>query len=192
MATTLLITRSNFAGRVEIAANMQDAKINNRILEAQDFDLCGLMGSTFYWWFIGLSGGSTTPYTDLLNGKTYTINDVSYTFYGVAPVIVYYATSRLIKNLDLHLTPNAVMQKRNDFSDHIDPKDISWRSNQFVSQALDYWKMCEQFLDNNKDVYPLWRPDCCNEQGQTSSPRVRALGGLDADAHQFPFINRRF
>lgn len=185
MPTPLLITRSDFAGRVELAANMADAKINNRILEAQDFDLRELMGDAFYWSWVA------TPDTDLLNGKTYTVNTISYTFYGIKPVLVYFATARLIKNLDLYFTPSGVMQKKNDFSDHMDTKDLTWRSNQFSNQALAYWNMCVQFLDANKATYPLWKPDCACEAPSGARPRVTGLGGGHADPHEFPIIYRR-
>lgn len=193
MPTPLLITRSDFTGRVELALNMVDAKINNRILEAEDFDLRELMGDAFYWSFIAQGTVDPVPqgYTDLLNGKSYTINSIDFTFYGIKPVLVYFATARLIKNLDLYFTPSGVMQKRNDFSDHMDPKYLSWRANQFSNQALAYWNLCVQFLDANKTTYPLWKPDCACERETGARPRVTGLGGGSPDPHEFPIIFRR-
>lgn len=194
MATTpLIITRSDFAGRVELSNNMADAKINNRILEAQDFDLKELMGAAFYYSFVG--DVVSTPNQLLLNGGEYIVNDITYNFSGITPVLVYYATSRLIKNLDLHFTPNAVMQKRNEYSDHLESKDLTWRANQFVNQALEYWRQCSDFLDNNKADYTLWKPNnaCCSDDQQGRvAPKIRSVRGDDWDYNDTRFINNRY
>ena len=184
MATPLLITRADFNGRVELSGNMHDAKINSRILEAEDFDLRELMGDAFYYSF--LASQASAPYTKLLAGGDYVIKDITYTFYGLKPVLVYFAASRIIKQLDMHFTPNGMMQKRNEFSDHIESKDLSYNSNQLKNQALAYWNMCEKYLEANRTDYPLWRPECgCDDGGNKPAPRVIGLGGGDHDGHDY-------
>lgn len=257
MQTPLIITRNDFAGRVELAANMADAKINNRILEAQDFDLRELMGNAFYYDFIAkcntgignfntdvpdtsaLDGtyvnmqaisttgvnalftavvlgnlviqmtridagssfvigdnfyfnelpgaqfsvvtntfGVVLSYLPLYSGGSYLIKTISYNFYGIVPVLVYYATSRLVKNLDIHFTPDGVRTKRNEFSDPLESKDISWRANQFVNQGIAYWNMCVTYLDANTDTFPLWKSNtCCDDERGRSAPKMRSLRG---------------
>lgn len=52
MAIPRIISRSDFTNYVEVAANLVDAKLFPRILEAENFDLCGLMGDAFFYDFI--------------------------------------------------------------------------------------------------------------------------------------------
>lgn len=262
MQTPLIITRNDFSGRVELAANMVDAKINNRILEAQDFDLRDLMGNPFYYDFIKrcntgiatfttdidtttaidgtytnivaiggdsnatftaivLAGivtsltkvsdgtgyyldadftfaelpgalysvltnsfGVDSPYVTLYSGGSFVVNNITYNLEGIVPVLVYYATSRLIKNLDIHFTPDGMRTKRNEFSDPLESKDISWRSNQFVNQGLAYWNMCVTYLDTEPILYPLWKNNVCgcDERGR-SAPKIRSLGADKNDGY---------
>lgn len=263
MQAPLIITRNDFAGRVELAPNMLDAKINNRILEAQDFDLRELMGNAFYYDFIprcytgignvnfdapdtsapdnnypgivaissnGVNAtfdaivlgaivtsltpvnrgsgytisdtftfaelpgaqfsvatnafGVDLPYLPLYSGGSYQIKGITYMLDGIVPVLVYYATSRLIKNLDIHFTPDGMRTKRNEFSDPLESKDISWRSNQFVNQALAYWNMCVTYLDQQSTLYPLWRNNICGDKGSgRSAPKIRSLGADRNDGY---------
>lgn len=192
MATPLLINRADFTGRVELSANMADAKINNRILEAEDFDLCALMGDAFYYWFIAQTQIGSVPasITTLLTGGTYVVNGITYSFDGVKTVLVYYTTARLIKALDINFTPFGVTQKRNDFSDHIESKDISWRANQFINQGLAYWEKCVKYLDANNATYPLWRAGCgCGDDQAKPAARFSVLGGGEERGYGYPYIN---
>lgn len=192
MATPLLINRSDFNGRVELSANIADAKINSRVLEAEDFDLCGLMGDAFYYWFIAQTQLEPPPdsITKLLSGGTYTVNGLTYSFDGIKTVLVYYTTARLIKALDINLTPFGVTQKRNDFSDHVEPKDISWRANQFINQGVAYWGKCIKFLDANKTDYPLWKQECSGNNDQNKpAPRFSVIGRNEERGYGSPYIN---
>jgi hypothetical protein len=179
--TPLLITRSDFAGRAELSANIADAKINNRILEAQDFDLRGLMGDAFYYAFVNtFPDNPGAANLALLNGGSYTVKDITHYSDGLKPVLVYFALSRLLKQLDTHLTPNGVMIKRNEFSDHLDTRQIEFQSKQFNSQALAYWERCEKFLDFKKADYPLWKANECGSDGRSNTAtKIHAVGGCD-------------
>lgn len=180
MATTpLIVTKADFTNYVEIAANMHAEKINPRILQAEDFDLRELMGDKFYWSF--MSNRASAANVALENGGVYFFNDILYTFYGLKPVVVYYAASRITKGLDMHFTPNGVMQKRNDFSDHMEVKEIAYAAHQQINQGLAYWNMCRDYLDRNKERYPLWTANCCDSKhGASPSPRVTSIGSCGA------------
>lgn len=174
----MLVTKTDFAPYVELPSNLPDAKLNPKINEAETFDLCGLMGFDFYNAFI--ADNSSQPYTDLLNGATYTktINgvDVPITFEGLKPVICLFAYSRLILVIDTHLTPNAVMNKRNDFSDHADEKQIGRQVTGYQNNALAYWQKCVNFIVNSgREDFPLWADFGCSYRGDTR-PRQRLTG----------------
>lgn len=180
MATTpLIVTKADFSNYIEISGNMHTAKIDPRILQAQDFDLRELMGDKFYWSFMSNRGSAAN--VQLENGSVYFYGDTLYTFYGLKPVVVYYAASRIAKGLDMHFTPNGVMQKRNDFSDHMETKDIAWTAHQQINQGQAYWNMCRDYLDRNKERYPLWPSTCCDGGRKAHpSPRVTSIGSCGA------------
>jgi len=185
MATpTYLITKSDFAPYIDVAANLSDAKLNPRIWEAQQFDLKELMGDTFYFDLIGNSTDS--KYQDLINGGSYVAKDVTYLYDGLKPVLVYFTAARLVRHLDLHITPNAIMTKRNDFSDHVDNKAIANKVTEYQNQAIAYWEDTRKFVVNRgKTIYPLYTGFGCNEETRAFSPKTYGVRGKDTQEQYY-------
>lgn len=168
---TQLITKTDFAPYVDIAQNLSDAKLNPRILEAQNFDLKYLMGEDFYYDFI----------SDLTSDKNKNIYNGAERQQGIKPVLVYFTAARLVKALDIHITPNGVMQKRNEFSDHVDTKLIGLKIKEYENLANAYWDEVSRYIEaKGKIIYPLY-PTFCGDAGKstTSGTMIYGIGGDD-------------
>lgn len=169
MATiTLLITKSDFAPYVDVATNLQDVKLNPRILEAQTFDLKPLLGVDMY------NDVFDTPdaYTDFMP--------------YIKPVLVYFSAARLIKSLDLHITPNGIMTKRNEFSDHVDTKGIAYKATEYQNLAIAYWNEANTYLnEQGNTVYPLYIGfEKCRESRSDVRSKIFGIGGYDTNGYR--------
>lgn len=191
--TPKIISTSDFTGRIVLPANLRTDILNPYIIDAEDFDLCSLMGNSFFYDFMNKTFNSDgtvktdapQAYKDLYNGITYTHtlsdnSEVEFTSPGVKPVLVYFAGARLVKGLDMHITPNAIMQKRNEFSDHSELKEKVFQATQYENQAIAYWNKCVIYLDTkngeNKDTFPYWHSGCCSDNRSGYRPKMQAVG----------------
>lgn len=190
MPTPLLISKADFAGRIDISANLDaDKKLNPQILHAQDFDLRDLMGDKMYWSMVanykaGNAGnpivqGFTAPWDKLFTGEAYINDGVSFDFEGLKPVIIYFAGARLIKELDMHITPNAIMAKRNEFSDPVELKEKAFRATQYQNAGLAYWNMAKGYLDVKSALFPHWEIACGTNRKASARPKTIAVSNID-------------
>lgn len=157
-----LITISAFAGIYDLSSNMNAAKkLDPCILAAQDIDICAFMGDAFYFDFIKNSG--TAPYPDLLNGKEYADADGNtIKFEGIKRVLVHYSYARYIEAGNHFNTPYGEVYKKENYSQGIDPKEISRVANQARSQAYKYQEDVIKFLNrvSSDSLYQLWYKNC--------------------------------
>lgn len=171
---TLLISKADFAGRIPLPTNLDSAtKLEQHILLAQDFDLRGLMGDKLYYDF--LKKVADAPYADLLAGVEYQIDGITFNFEGLKPVLVYFAGARLVKELDIHITPNSIMAKRNEFSDPVELKEKIFRANQYENTAIAYWNMAKTYLDAKSADFEYWNYKC-EQQRNSFKPKMKAIG----------------
>lgn len=168
----LLISRSDFSGKIDISPNLSDAKLNAQILLAQDLDLVNLMECDFY----NSVMASPSDYTDLINGGTYTVKDIAIPFEGLKTVLVYFTGARLTKKLDSHFTPNGIMQKRNEYSDHVELKEKIFDANQYENIAIAYWNKIVPYIESDPEKYPLWKNNCRCERKSGFRPRMKSVG----------------
>ena len=152
MATPLIITKSDFVGRIELPNNLGAEKYTQHITHAEDFDLCKLMGNEFFYYFMSFFEADGTIKTDapdaikeLYNGSEYTVNDVVYSNPGVKPVLVYFAGARLIKGIGNHITPNSFSTKVNEFSEPVSKSTTLFQATEYENQAIAYWNKCLLF-----------------------------------------------
>lgn len=192
MDTLLIITKTDFEGRVDLSANINEAKkLNQHILHAEDFDLRNLMTDKFYYYFmsqfetnngiVSLNTGAPQEIVDFYNGSSYTVDSVSWANPGVKPVLVYFSGARLIRGIDAHITPNGFRDKVNEFSEQVSGGRKAFQANEYENQALSYWSMIETFMNNNKTLFPQYFDgDCgCNSKRTNIRPRTIAVGNTD-------------
>jgi hypothetical protein len=185
----LIINKTDFVGRVELPSNLGNEKINQHILHSQDFDLCKLMGDSFFYYFMSNfdSAGVIEPSApqaikDLYNGVSYNVNDIEYESAGVKPVLVYFSAARLIKAIGNHITPNGFAQKNNEFSEPVSNGTKVFQANEYENQAIAYWNKCLLYMSNNKDLFPQFYVNdcgCSNGRSAGKRPTTIAVGGRD-------------
>lgn len=184
--TLLIISKPDFEGRIDLSVNLNEAKrLNQHILHAEDFDLRGLMGDKFYYYFISqfqtsggvvsLKPGATQQIKDLYNGSVFTVDDVEWSNPGVKPVLVYFAGARLIKGIDAHITPTGYRDKVNEFSEPVGSGRKAFQANEYENQALSYWSMIETFMKNDKSLFPQYFGDDCGCDSKRTGTRPRTI-----------------
>lgn len=180
-----LVTKADFAPYVDVAGNLSDLKLNPRILEAQRFDLMPLLGEKFFTSIY--VDNPQTDILDLIQGVSYIVDGITYTYEGLKPVIVYFAAARLVKTLDIHITPNGMMQKRNEYSDHLDTKAIAMKVTEYQNLALAYWQEADKFINAKGDnIYPDYInfSQCGNNSGGYR-PRIFGISGKGTDTNYY-------
>ncbi len=192
MAQKLIISKTDFEGRIDLSVNLNvDKRLNQHILHAQDFDLCELMTDQFYYYFMSFfdDSGVLNPLApdeikNLYNGSTYTIDSISWFNPGLKPVIVYFSGSRLIKGIDAHITPTGYRDKVNEFSEQVGASRKSFQANEYENQATAYWNKVLKYMVANKTLYPQYFTDCgCSENRKTARPKMVAVGNTCTDKH---------
>lgn len=176
MAVTLLITKADFLPYVDIPANVDATKkLNMHIEHAQSFDLRPLLGDLFFYDL--LKNSTDEKYQDLLNGKSYQVDGIEISFGGIKPVIVHFATARLVPDISFQITPSGMFSKRNELSDPVDPREISRQVKNYESLAIGYWQQAISFLNGNTETYTHWRTNRCGETtpGRVSGARIYGL-----------------
>jgi hypothetical protein len=177
-AQKLLINQADFIGLVELPNNLPPAKLNTAIQQAQQFDLAEVMGFEFYSDFMYSQQLDQTPteaYKELLNGGNY---NTKYYHTGLKAVLVFFSAARLVRSIDLHITPNGMMIKRNEYSDHADLKEIGKKATEYENTARAYWQESVNFINfSGKDNFPLWANFGCNSTEVTGRQRILGISG---------------
>lgn len=200
MATPLIITKTDFVGRVELPSNLGVEKYNQHILHAEDFDLCKLMGDKFYYYFLSNFGtdGVINPAApqqikDLYNGSTFTVDEIVYNNPGIKPVLVYFASARLIKAIGNHITPNSFATKINEFSEPVSNGNKTFQANEYENQAIAYWNKVLVYMNNDKTLFPQYFEDdcgCSTGRSKGKRPTTIAVGGRDLSPDDHYYYRR--
>lgn len=190
MAVPLLVNKSDFVGRVDLPANLSDVKkLNPNILHAQEFDLRSIMGDRYYYSFINnfntdgaIKTDAPQAVKDIFNGSVYEVESIEWSNPGIKPVIIYFAAARLIKLIDLTITPQSFATKTNEFSEQVSSSRRNQQANEYENQAVAYWNQIKTYLSHNKEAYPTYFLNHCgcgrDERSQVRAKRV-AIGGLN-------------
>lgn len=176
---SLLITLNDIKARKPISVNANEAmQLNEHIQEAQDFDLRPILGDEFYFLLVEESNESPQYPTlsDLWNGCTYEVGGITYTHEGIKAYLVYSAYARYSANASTVATATGFVHKNNQFSEPVSEKTISRKVEQARSGAQVYENRFRHYLDNNRDLYPLWKQTCRNEKKYTAGVKIRQIG----------------
>lgn len=163
MVKELLITFNDFSFYRDISVNINKSKdLEPYILQAQRMDLQPVLGAAFYLDVVTktlypVGSPTTNEYDELVNGVIYkdgNNNDIQY--YGLKPLIVYYAYARMINNNDFKVTKSGNKFKTNDFSTSA-KSNVQNQMNGANSAGLYYQNNLIEFLCKNSTDFPLWR-----------------------------------
>ncbi len=153
------------------SVNIQDAQIvNQMIIDAQRFDVRPILGEAFYYEVYTAANVSpvVSPYTELLNGTTYTnSNGLTVQFYGLKVAIVDYAFARSLENINLYFTRAGAKYKNTDTSERINNSELASWVNSARSQAIAYMNDVNEYLTVNKADFPTWVSDCQDPTGRS-------------------------
>lgn len=176
---TLLITIDDIREFKQLSSNTDvNSKVKFQIREAQEFDLRGLLGDDFYHDFVSKFDAQfqgADAYKTLFDGGTYEYNDKTYSFAGVRAVLVYYAYSRIIQEIDINVGPHGMRIKTDEFSDRASEKEISRKVGQAISGAQVYAQQLVDYLNRKSIDFTLWKGT--NQNIKTGSFKISAIGG---------------
>lgn len=154
-----LITIVDFAPFKAISDNLNTTKkLVPYIVDAQQFDIKGLLGNAFFLDLVNdiIGSPSLVKYADLWNGCEWTFGGRTYRHEGLKTVLVHYTYSRYAMNANMEETAFGIVTKKEDNSDPVSDKTIQRKIDNAKSGAASYWKDVEWFLNDNYSAYPLW------------------------------------
>jgi hypothetical protein len=141
-------------------AELDNDRINPFIREAQVSDLKPVLNAALYLDFLKKfddnDSSDYAKYQELLLGKEYSVNGITYLFEGVRPMLAYYSLARFVAANPVNITRMGIVTKRNDNSEPADHALIRGVVNELRSAALGYQNEVIKFLCDNASSYPLY------------------------------------
>lgn len=134
-----------------ISAN-NEGKFAQLAAEVQLIKLKELMGADFYQDV--LANSTDTWNAKLLDGATYDINDVSYTFAGLKYVLAFLFYERYIMEIDAQDTYVGFMRNENPNAVHVGFAQKKNMAQEMRRVANDHWKDCYLFVCENSVEFP--------------------------------------
>jgi len=160
MLDKLFLDKTDFADYRDMSANFDEGRLNQSIRESQIDEMIGFIGDELYlimqndYTVIGKTFANP-KYSELWNGKDYTIGSKTIRFHGLQPAISLYAYSRLLDNGQLNLTRmGAVTFTDDEVGETTEQAQIATKVKSAKSQALVYLARADKFLRNNPIDYP--------------------------------------
>ena len=169
MITTPLITRAEIQQYKQLSNSINNAKLNELILQAQMVDLYPLVGEQLFYDILN----NTTTYADLLDGSVYTYNGITYTNVGLKAVLAHYTYARYSLYGDVIDTAFGLKAKLNsEVSEKIDypMKKTLYEHN--CNYAFNLWLNVESFLMRN-NVEKYFK---CGTKSDNKNFRISRLG----------------
>lgn len=157
--------------------NFKQDKLDPYILRAQQGDLKRFLGPALYFDFI--TNPDTPTNKALFEGTTYDFEGNEIFFEGVRPLLVAYSFSRIVSNVDISVARSSVVQKDNEQSTPHPNAIIQERSREVKSEALRLQEETRQFLEQERNDYPLW-----NRREDDSADRDTSLGMTRVPRHR--------
>lgn len=162
---TPLITKENLDAYKHIADSVKNSTTWVQfVIEAELLDVKKWLGDAL---LNELDTQATTNPTTfsaanliLLNGDTYSHNDVTYWFKGLRAVIIYYAFARYTNRSPFNYTAAGIVQKDSDFSTSVSDKVIQRLETEARLTADAFRDEVILFLNRNATDYPLWNNRC--------------------------------
>lgn len=168
MITTPLITRQEIQQYKQLSNSIKDDKLKEIILQCQMVDLLPLLGERLYYDLIG----TPASYETLLNGATYTYNNITYTNVGLKAVLSHYVYARYSLYGDVIDTAFGLKEKlNNDVSKQVDYPMKKTLFEHNCNYAYNLWLNVEQYLIRTQN--DLFR---CNGDLKLKNFRISRIG----------------
>lgn len=153
----LLIQKEDFSTYKDISENIDTARIDALILQAQIMDLRGFLGRELYLLMLSdydISNNSFADpiYNNLFFGTDY--NNIRY--YGLRPMLIQFTYARIISDLNINITRAGVRVFEAEESEAATQAAISTKASAARSEGLVYLEDARLFLEFNAAIYPTW------------------------------------
>lgn len=172
MTDKYLITQDDIK-RFRPTAELDEARIQPHIREAQDLDLKPVLNNALYYDFLLKFDSEAdvmyTKYQSLLKGKVWTYNANQEQFSGITPMLSYYALARFIEANPFHVTRSGFVKKVVTQSETASAEEIRTMCNGLRSAAMSYQNDVVRFLENNNTDYPLYNTGGASENAGRST-----------------------
>lgn len=155
-------------------ADLDEARVDPHIKEAQKLYLKPLLNPTFYYDFIknfDNPDAQYEKYRELLNGKEWTNSGNVEYFEGIKPMLCYYALASLCEENPMNITRHGIVRKVQTNSEPIDAATLKQAINKLKSAGSVFESEVVRFIEANKSTYPLY-----DKQPQTAGKKP---GGLN-------------
>lgn len=153
-----------------ISDNVPVDRLDPYIIEAQEVDLCGLLGTDLYNKLFQEIVPNTFP-------ATYEYADLKPEY---STYLAYMTYARFLSQQQVTITSHGVVQKKTDWSDPVSDVAMQRVISAARSTAQVYSDRLIKFLNDNVETYPEWRR-CVHCEIKTgnegSSSRITAVKG---------------
>ena len=150
----MLVNRTQIATYNQISKSLDENVLNQYIETAEIVMLKPLLGELLY---NDLAANKTdSKYVDLLEGTVYTYEEYNYKHEGLIPVLSHFVYSQYILFSSDVATPFGMVNKTNPNSQNVDFKHKQTISKAKEQIGYTYFEAVRDFLNRNKDIYPLW------------------------------------
>lgn len=151
--TVYLLSTSDLKSYSPLNANIDDALLNNAIMEAQEVELAQILGGCLYEAIIGMVYDgtiSTRPeYKKLLDDYC-------------RKVVVYAATMRASVYIRYKLMNKGVQSQNSDNSSPVELNELQFLMNHIKNDMEFYSKRLRDYLQENKELFPEYGACSCN------------------------------
>ena len=161
MAEIALITVTEVKQYREISHRWTDneTRFNAFVMEVQRRNLRELLGESLYYAFMN-DDRTSGIYAELLNGKEYTYDGDTISFYGVKPFIIYHWLAIEVNAGDLfHSAYGNISFNNNPQQNFVPAKNAKEEVRRYQENAVMYANDIRQFLNEFSSTYPLWEGD---------------------------------
>lgn len=171
----LIITAVEFAAFRNISKKLDEDKVNEAIMLAQESDLQDSLGEFYFELVENLEN---PDFADLLVGVSFTYNGRDYVHHGIKKYLADLVYARYIMNLNINLTPFGVQTKFTDDSSAVDRMTIRDISKQAQMDAGIKFRAIEKYILSKPDVFKRFRDYASDSQYQgIRISRIDRAGG---------------
>ena len=141
-------------------AEVDAARINPYILEAQSHDLRPILGDALYSDFMKNFDNTNVlydHYRDLLNGKEYTYQGYTVAYEGLREMLAYFTLHRFVVMNGIHFSRFGTVRKLNgEKSEPVSTEELRMVTSDLKSNGIRAASLVTKYLIYNSATYPLY------------------------------------
>ena len=163
MATnTYILNNNDFTNRTDLSPNIAESLLNGNYATVQELELTGVLCKALY-----------DDYLDNLNNLPLTTENEALEPY-IKDFLVWAVMMEYYPIAGLKSTPAGMRKHQDTISTEVEPAKLDILTKRAESKKTSYKKRLLDFLEDNKNDYPLWRDSSCNN----CQKAVNFLGGV--------------